>query len=84
MERAVDKAMEDQVAGLQDGEDKAEAACKAKGVRTVVIPAAMRDELVQLGGRPVWDEWVKEVTAKGYPGKELLDFILEEARKAGA
>jgi hypothetical protein len=53
-------------------------------VKTVVIPAAMRDELLQLGGRPVWDEWVKDITAKGYPGKELLDFILDEAKKAGA
>jgi len=78
------EAMDDQVAGLQEGEDKAEAACKARGVRTVAIPAAMREDLARIGGRPVWEEWVRDVTAKGYPGEELLNFILAEAKKAGA
>lgn len=84
MDQSAYKAMDDQVAGLQKDEDRAEEVCKARGVKTVVIPTAMRDELVQVGGRPVWDEWVKEITAKGYPGRELLDYLLDEAKKAGA
>ncbi|MFO1189651.1 MAG: TRAP transporter substrate-binding protein DctP [Alphaproteobacteria bacterium] len=84
IDRVAITAMDDQVAGLQKDEDKAEEICKARGVKTVAFSAKMRDELAQVGGRPVWDEWVKEVTAKGYPGKELLDYLLDEARKAGA
>src|SRR3546814_637624 len=34
------------------------------------------------GAQPIWDAWVKEVEAKGVPGRELLDLIQETAEKA--
>ncbi|MFN4088298.1 MAG: TRAP transporter substrate-binding protein DctP [Alphaproteobacteria bacterium] len=40
------------------------------------------DRFREIGGRPVWDSWVEDATAKGLPGQELLDFILAEAAKA--
>jgi len=73
-----------QADALQAEEDKAEDAFKKRGVRTVVIPAAMREEFARVGGRPVWDEWVKEMTAKGYPAQEMLDFVLNEAKKGAS
>ena len=69
---------------LQAEEDKAEAAFKKQGVRTVVIPPAMREEFSRIGGRPVWDEWVKDMTPKGYPAQEMLDFVLNEAKKSAS
>lgn len=30
--------------------------------------------------RPVWDKWAEDMTARGLPGEELLEFILETAR----
>ena len=30
--------------------------------------------------RPIWNEWVAEVTKKGYKGKELLDLMLTTAK----
>ncbi len=36
----------------------------------------------EIAGRPVWNAWVKETTAKGLPAEELLGFILAEAKKA--
>lgn len=39
-------------------------------------------DLQARGAQPIWDAWVKEVEAKGVPGKELLDLILETAEKA--
>jgi TRAP-type C4-dicarboxylate transport system substrate-binding protein len=37
------------------------------------------DELarwMQVGGRPLWDAWVKRVSAKGLPGQAVLDELL--------
>ena len=36
----------------------------------------------KIAARPIWDNWVKEATAKGVPAQELLDLILATAKKA--
>lgn len=38
----------------------------------------------EAGGEPVWDAWVAETEAKGLPGREALDFVLESAERAAA
>ncbi len=35
-----------------------------------------------IGGKPVWDKWIAESTAKGVPGKELFDLVMSSAKKA--
>jgi TRAP-type C4-dicarboxylate transport system substrate-binding protein len=35
-----------------------------------------------IGGKPVWDKWVKDMSAKGVPAQELLDLVLNTAKKA--
>ena len=35
-----------------------------------------------IGGKPVWDKWVSENAAKGVPAQELLNLILDTAKKA--
>jgi len=67
---------------LREDDEKSIAQFKARGLKEIVISPAMQAELVKIGGQPVWDEWVKDITAKGYPGQELLDVILNEAKKA--
>lgn len=39
-------------------------------------------EFRRVGAQPVWDKWVAEVTAKGAPGKELMQLILDSSAKA--
>lgn len=73
-----------QIAALQKGEDNAEAEFIKKGVKRIDFPAAERNKLAEIGGKPVWDKWVTDVTAKGYPGQKLLDFIMAAAKKASS
>jgi len=73
-----------QADALQAEEDRAEANFKKQGLQTLAIAPAMREEFARVGGQPVWDEWVKEMAAKGYPARELLDFVLAEAKKAAS
>ncbi len=37
---------------------------------------------LQLGGKPVWDKWVKDMAGKGVPAQELLDLVMSTAKKA--
>ena len=36
----------------------------------------------EIAAKPVWEEWVQDVTARGVPGQELLDFVMAEAKKS--
>ena len=78
------RVLDEQVKALEGDDEKSIAALKARGLTEIVIPKAMHQEFVRMGGQPVWDEWVKDITAKGYPGQELLDLILTEANKVKA
>jgi len=55
---------------------------KKQGLIEVRYTEEQLERFREVGGRPVWDSWVKETEAKGLPGQELLDFILAETRKA--
>jgi len=78
------RVLAEQVDALENDDARSIAAFEAAGLDAVSIPATMRAELVRLGGQPVWDAWVKDITAQGYPGQELLDIILTEAKKGRA
>lgn len=36
----------------------------------------------EIGGKPVWDKWIKESAAKGVPAQELFDLVMNTAKKA--
>ena len=55
-----------------------------KRLQPVTYSEDDRKAFVEKAGHPVWEQWVKEMEAKGLPGRELLDFVLAEARKAGS
>ena len=52
-------------------------------LEAIKITPEMRDKLIGIAGKPVWDKWVAETEAKGLPGKEALDLVLSLAKKHG-
>lgn len=75
------KAAKVQIEALDDIEAKSEAQFVAKGVKTIVIAPATREELIQRTSQGVFEKWVKEVTAQGYPGQKLLDYLITQSKK---
>ncbi|MFO1188311.1 MAG: TRAP transporter substrate-binding protein DctP [Alphaproteobacteria bacterium] len=52
---------------------------KKKGMRGITYSPADLAKL-DAAARPIWNEWVADVTKKGYKGKELLDLMLATAK----
>lgn len=53
-----------------------------KKLTPITYSAAELDRFRAIGGKPVWDKWVKGTSAKGVPAQELLNLILATAKKA--
>lgn len=53
-----------------------------KTMQEIRYDEAKMAEFRKIAAKPVWDNWVKEATAKGVPAQELLDLILATAKKA--
>lgn len=56
--------------------DDAWAAFAELGVEQVPWSKAELATLQELGGVPVWDQWVEDREAEGIPGREILDHLL--------
>lgn len=54
------------------------------GLTRIGYTAEQRQEFEDRAAKPVWDAWVKEMESKRLPGRELLDFVLSEAKKAAS
>jgi TRAP-type C4-dicarboxylate transport system substrate-binding protein len=50
----------------------------------VTYSPAQIQQILDRGAKPVWDQWVREVEAKGVPGRELVELILSSAKKSAA
>jgi TRAP-type C4-dicarboxylate transport system substrate-binding protein len=50
--------------------------CLSKGMKVVELPPADINKLKALAD-PLRKEWVKEITAKGLPGKDVLDAAIQ-------
>lgn len=59
------------------------AAFQSQNLVPVSYPAAELAKL-QTAAKPLWAEWVEDVTKKGYRGQELLHLILDTATKVGS
>jgi TRAP-type C4-dicarboxylate transport system substrate-binding protein len=55
---------------------------KQKGLEFITYSDKDLEEFRRVGGKPVWDKWVKDMSAKGIPAQELLDLILKTAAEA--
>ncbi|MFN4087602.1 MAG: C4-dicarboxylate TRAP transporter substrate-binding protein [Alphaproteobacteria bacterium] len=51
------------------------------GLKRISYTPEQRAEFENRAAKPVWDKWVADMDGRGLPGQELLDFILDEARK---
>jgi len=63
-----------------DGDKAAFDEFMKRGMKPITYPPSELAKLETLA-QPIWDEWVADVTKKGYKGKELLDLILTTAKK---
>lgn len=80
---SVRPAMDAQRDAYGPADDAALAAFKA---RNLVAVTYLQKDIAKWSDMalPIWEEWVQAVTAKGYPGRELLDFVLKTAREASS
>ena len=46
-----------------------------ENIRQVEFPAEQIEAFKEKAGKPNWDNWVEEMTAKGLPAQELLDLV---------
>lgn len=53
-----------------------------KKLTPITYSDAELDRFRAIGGKPVWDKWVKDASAKGVPAQELLNLLLATAKKA--
>ncbi|MFO1188935.1 MAG: TRAP transporter substrate-binding protein DctP [Alphaproteobacteria bacterium] len=81
---SVAEAVSNGVKAFADMQAVAVNAFSQKKLTPITFSTADVEQFTQQGGRPVWDAWVKEMEAKGLPGRKVLDFILAEAKKAGS
>ena len=51
-------------------------------LEVVKVTPEMREKLMAIAAKPVWDHWVADAEKKGLPGKEALDLVLSLAKKA--
>jgi len=50
-------------------------------LEVVAISPEMRAKLVEVAGQPVWNQWVAETEAKGLPGKEAMQQVMDLIKK---
>jgi TRAP-type C4-dicarboxylate transport system substrate-binding protein len=84
MTAAKTKGYEALIAAYKAADEKNFAEWQKKGLVAITYPEAELKKFTEQGSKPVWNAWVKEVSAKGIPGKEILDLVLAEAEKAKA
>jgi len=82
MEDVVDAAQERGIPVILADDKKVLDEFKERKLQHVVFSKAERDKLIEIGARPVWNKWVVDMNAAGYPGQKLLDFLLAEAGRA--
>lgn len=71
-----------QYAALYAAENKAPGDFKEYGLTEVIIEPGQRASFEEIGGKPVWADWAKQMTeVKGYDGEALLQSILDLAEK---
>lgn len=46
-------------------------------LEAIKITPEMRASLVAAAGKPVWDQWVADTDAKGLPGKEAMQHVMD-------
>jgi len=50
-------------------------------LQRVTITPEQQKEYQEIAGRPVWNRWIEETSAKGLPAQEAIDLIIASAEK---
>ncbi|MFN4087942.1 MAG: TRAP transporter substrate-binding protein DctP [Alphaproteobacteria bacterium] len=72
----------DLIQAYKEADDKYIPIFDQAGLQRIVYSDEQLAALQEVGAGPVWDDWVKDMEGKGVPGRELLDLVLEESKKA--
>src|SRR4051812_16512835 len=51
-------------------------------LEVIKVTPEMREKLMSIAAKPVWDHWVADTEKKGLPGKEALELVMSLANKA--
>jgi len=76
------KALEAQKASHRAADEKNVPLFAKKGIKAIKLPNDVVEEILRVGGQPVWDAWVADAEEKGIPGRDLLDLIFATAKTA--
>jgi TRAP-type C4-dicarboxylate transport system substrate-binding protein len=84
IEEGKEKAFEALKAAQEAAEQRDLAAWRAQGLREIRYPPEVLARIQEIGGQPVWDNWVRDAERQGVPARELLDLVLNRAREYAA
>jgi TRAP-type C4-dicarboxylate transport system substrate-binding protein len=65
-----------------DADKKAFPLFEKRKLEVIKVTPEMREKLMSVAAKPVWDHWVAETEKKGLPAKEALDLVLSLSKKA--
>lgn len=83
LEDAREEAYALQRAAYDAADKKAFPLFEKRKLQAVTITPEMREKLIAIAGKPVWDKWIADMDAKGLPGKEALSLVMELIKKNG-
>ena len=72
-----------QISSLEAVESATPAEFVKAGLTEWKVDPTERAAFEAIGGKPVWEDWAKEMTGEGYNGQELLDTIFASIKKHG-
>ncbi|MDX2142774.1 MAG: C4-dicarboxylate ABC transporter substrate-binding protein [Rhodospirillaceae bacterium] len=78
---AIPSSIDAQINLLEEEDAKWVAQFDAAGLKRVTYTDRQIADLKSRYARQIWDDWVGKVTRRGLPGREMLDFILDEAAR---
>jgi len=81
IEDSIPEIYETLKAGYRAADEKNIPMLKTSGLERIHYSEKQLTELRKLAAGPVWEQWVKDATAEGIPGRELLDFVLKTANE---
>ena len=81
LEEARPEAYRLQRVAYEEADKKSFPLFEKRKLEVIKITPEMRDKLISVAGKPVWDKWVAETEAKGLPGKEALELVLSLIKK---
>ncbi len=82
LEEARPEAYRLQRVAYEEADKKSIPMFEKRKLEVVTVTEEMRNKLIAIAGRPVWDNWVAEMEKKGLPGKQALEMVLSLATKA--